>query len=130
MIQVDPFWSSRGPSIDAPRRWRSSRTFSTTSPWVLSQLVRRLDVEAARFRQRLERLHATDVRAREKMRERLFGKQGNELLGLAPALLCERTEVVWLAPLLSMAGLRVPDQVERCRHSVDVTRASSSRSRA
>src|SRR5205814_9120178 len=82
-----------------------------------------------RLGQRLERLHATDVGAGEEMREGLVREERDECLGLTPPRLRQRPEVIGVAPLLALTGFRMPDEVDRRRHSRGAARSRSFLSR-
>ena len=78
--------------------------------------VGRLDLELPRCGKRLERLHASQVTARKQSREVLCREELDQRLGLSSTAFRERTQLVIVGPALPVAGLRVPDEVDRAAH--------------
>ena len=60
--------------------------------------------------ERLERLDASDVRARDEPSERVARERSHQRIGLAPAPLVEGADLVVVGPPLAIAGLRMPHQ--------------------
>src|SRR5262245_21382601 len=98
--------------MDAERRraieLRDER-FERVPAHSLGEIVANVDIEAARGGERLHRLDAADIRAREQALDRERLEQCGDPLRLATAPAVERTEAVVALPAHAIAGRRVAD---------------------
>lgn len=77
---------------------------------LLRQLLTLLDLDPARFRERLDGLNATHRRARDDSLEVVLSQQADELTGLTQAARVERPQPIVSLPLVALAGAGMADE--------------------